>query len=77
MTDLLQRIVIDPNVMLGKPVVRGTRITVEHIMRELGGGATPADIVDMHPHLSLEDVQGACIYAATRLAEERMLFVAE
>ena len=77
MNPLLDRIVINPKVMLGKPIIRGTRITVEHIMRELATGITAAELVDMHPHISLEDVQAACAYAAARLGEERVLFVAE
>ncbi len=77
MDELLKRIVINPKVMVGKPVIKGTRITVEHIMRQLASGATPADVIDMHPHLTLEDVQAACAFAASRLADERVLFVAE
>jgi len=53
------RIVRDPKVMLGKPVIRDTRITVEHILRELGGGLPPEQIIAGHPHLTLEDIRAA------------------
>jgi uncharacterized protein (DUF433 family) len=71
--ELLKRIVIDPKVMTGKPVIRGTRLTVEHILRELAGGMTAADLVDAHPRLAPEDIRAACAYAAARLAEEQIL----
>ncbi len=72
MDELLKRITINPKVMVGKPVIRGTRVTVEHIMRELATGITPAEVVELYPHITLEDVMAACAYAAARLAEERI-----
>ena len=60
-----ERIHIDPNVMVGKPCIRGTRITVEHILRQLGGGMTASHIVSGHPRLTLEDVAAAQAYRAT------------
>ena len=75
--ELLKRITVNSKVMAGKPIIRGTRITVEHIMRELGSGATQAEVVQLYPHLTLEDVQAACVYAAARLAEERITLAAE
>jgi uncharacterized protein (DUF433 family) len=77
MDELIKRVVINPEVMTGKPIIKGTRITVEHIMRELASGMTPADLLDAHPHLAAEDIQAACAYAAARLAEERILISAE
>ena len=77
MDELLKRIVINPKVMVGKPVIKGTRITVEHIMRELAGGILPAEMIDMYPHLTHDDIRAACAYAAARLAEERITFAAE
>ena len=77
MEELLKRITINPKVMVGKPVIRGTRITVEHIMRELAGGMTPAELLDAYPRLTPEDIRAACAYAAARLAEERILISAE
>ncbi len=58
------RIEINPAVMLGKPVVRGTRIPVEVILRKLGEGATEADLLEAYPRLVREDIQSALSYAA-------------
>ena len=77
MDELLKRIVIDPNVMVGKPVVRGTRLTVEHIMRELASGMTRDELLALYPRLTAEDVQAVFAYAAARLAEERITIAAE
>jgi uncharacterized protein (DUF433 family) len=62
-----ERIVSDPEVMLGKPVVRGTRITVESIVERLGAGETIEMIVDAHPRLTREDVLAAITFAAEAL----------
>jgi uncharacterized protein (DUF433 family) len=77
MEDLLKRITINPKVMVGKPVIKGTRITVEHVLRELAGGLTPAELLDAYPRLTADDIRAACAYAAARLAEERILISAE
>ena len=65
-----ERIEINPEVMFGKPVVRGSRVTVEQILRELGEGATPDDVVAAHPRLKLDDVRAAQMFAADYLAGE-------
>jgi uncharacterized protein (DUF433 family) len=67
------RIAIDPRVMAGQPVIKGTRITVALILRELGRGATPAEIVDSYPHLNVKDVYAAANYAADVLSDEPLL----
>jgi uncharacterized protein (DUF433 family) len=67
------RIEINPKVMLGKPVIRGTRITVELILRKLSEGATEADLLDAHPRLTAEDIRAAMGYAADTLANEDTL----
>jgi uncharacterized protein (DUF433 family) len=77
MEELLKRIVIDPKVMLGKPVVRGTRITVEHILHRLALGWSETELLDAHPHLTIEDIRAAIAYAAARVAEDRILILAE
>jgi uncharacterized protein (DUF433 family) len=64
------RIEINPRVMLGKPVIRGTRITVELILRKLGEGATEHDLLEAYPHLTREDIQAAMTYAADAIAHE-------
>lgn len=65
-----QIITRNPAVMLGKPVIAGTRITVELIMRKLAGGFTVDDILEMYPHLTREQVLGALNYAANLIAHE-------
>ncbi len=69
------RVEINPKVMLGKPVIRGTRITVELILRKLGEGGTPADLMQAYPHLTVEDIRAAIIYAADTVAHEEMVFM--
>jgi uncharacterized protein (DUF433 family) len=64
------RIEINPKVMLGKPVVRGTRIPVELLLRKLSEGATEADLFDAYPRLTRQDIQAALAYAADVLAHE-------
>jgi uncharacterized protein (DUF433 family) len=66
------RIEVDPNVMMGKPVIRGTRITVELILRKLSEGAAETDLLDAYPRLAREDIQAAMRYAADTLAHEEI-----
>jgi uncharacterized protein (DUF433 family) len=70
---LQERIEVDPEVMLGKPVIRGTRIPVELIVRKLGEGATEADLLDAYPRLTQEDIRAALAYAADSLAHETIV----
>jgi len=67
MTDeqLLRRIVIDPAVMVGKPVISKTRLTVDYVLNLLAHGETPEEIVGEYEGLSIEDVH-ACLLFATR-----------
>jgi len=69
-----ERIEINPNIMFGKPVIKGTRITVEHILRKLAGGMTPEEIIKDHPHLTLEDILAAQEFAADYLGQEEIIF---
>jgi uncharacterized protein (DUF433 family) len=59
--------------MFGKPVIAGTRITVEHILRCLAAGDSPETIVADHPRLTLGDIRAAQAYAADFIAGERLL----
>jgi len=68
------RIEINPQIMFGKPVIRGTRITVELILRKLAGGMTVEQIITDHPHLSAEDIYAAAAFAADHLAQEEIIF---
>ncbi|MBV7327109.1 DUF433 domain-containing protein [Chloroflexi bacterium TSY] len=69
------RIEINPKVMFGKPVIKGTRITVEHILRKLAASMTPSQIIQQHPHLALDDIYAAAGYAADYMAQEEIIFV--
>ena len=69
-----ERITIDPNIMFGKPVIKGTRITIEHILRKLSGGMTIDEIITDHPHLKQEDIFAAQEFAADYLADEEIAF---
>jgi len=66
--ELLVRITVNPKVMVGKPVIRGTRLTVEYILNLLAHGATVTEIVSEYKGLTKEDIQ-ACILFATKSLE--------
>jgi uncharacterized protein (DUF433 family) len=70
---LPEGIEINRKVMLGKPVIRGTRITVELILRKLGEGATEQDLLDAYPNLRPDDIRAAMTYAAAALAHEEIV----
>lgn len=57
--------------MLGKPVIRGTRITVELLLRSLSEGATEKDLLEAYPHLTHEDIKSAIAYAADTIAQQK------
>ncbi len=65
----LKRIVVDPNIMIGKPVIKGTRLTVEYILNLLARGSTTAEILSEYQGLTQEDIQ-ACLLFATRSLED-------
>jgi uncharacterized protein (DUF433 family) len=69
------RIEINPKVMLGKPIIRGTRITVELVLRKLGEGATHQQLIEAYPHLTEQDIQAAITYAADSLAHEETVLL--
>lgn len=68
-----ERITVDPKIMLGKPVIRGTRITVELVLRKISEGADESALLAAYPHLKKEDIQAALRYAADMLAHEEVL----
>lgn len=72
---LTDRIEIDRDVMLGKPVIRGTRIPVELILRKLSEGASEAELLAAYPRLAREDIQAAMRYAADALSHEEVVFI--
>jgi uncharacterized protein (DUF433 family) len=72
---ITDRIEINPRVMMGKPVIRGTRIPVELILRKLSEGANEEDLLDAYPRLKREDVQAAIGYAADTVAHEETVIL--
>jgi uncharacterized protein (DUF433 family) len=67
------RIERDPDVMVGKPVIKGTRITVELILRDIAGGMSFAEITDAYPRICVDDIQAALAYAADYMAREGLV----
>jgi len=72
LSELLKRIVVDPKVMAGKPVIKGTRITVDMILELLAAGMKPEEIAEDY-NLSLEDIRAALLYAARVLGREEVI----
>ena len=66
---LLRRIVLDPQVMVGKPVIRGTRLTVDYVLNLLAHGATVTEVLQEYEGLAQEDIQ-ACLLFATKSLQE-------
>ena len=72
---IYDRIEINPKVMMGKPVISGTRIPVELILRKLSEKATEADLLQAYPQLVAEDIQAAIRFAADTIAHEETVFI--
>ena len=70
---MYERIEINPKIMFGKPVIKGTRITVEQILRKVAGAMTVNEILIDHPHLLPEDIYAAVAFAADYLAQEEIV----
>ena len=73
MPSLMERITLDPEVRSGKPVIRGTRITITDILEYLAGGMSEAEILEDFPDLQADDIRAALTFAAER---ERRIFSA-
>ena len=73
--DLLERITVNPKVMVGKPTIRGLRITVEQILKALAGGVTAEELLKEYPELEVEDIHAVLLYAAELANEERVYTV--
>lgn len=74
MTDeeLLKRITFNPAIFGGKPIIRGMRIAVEHILGMLAAGSTAEELLDGYPFLEKEDIQACLVYAHRIVAHERI-----
>lgn len=71
-TKLLERITVNPEIFSGKPIIRGRRLAVEHILGMLAAGDTTEDLLKAYPWLEREDVQACLIYARRIAANERI-----
>jgi uncharacterized protein (DUF433 family) len=67
------RVEVNPSVMQGRPVIRGTRIPVELLLRKLAEGAAVEDLLDAYPCLAADDIRAALAYAADTIAHETVL----
>jgi uncharacterized protein (DUF433 family) len=70
--ELLARIVVNPKVMAGKPILKGTRITVELILRLLAQGLSVEEILKDYPHLTKDDIIAVLLYAAKIAGDEEV-----
>jgi uncharacterized protein (DUF433 family) len=68
------RIEMNPDIMFGKPVIKGTRITIEQILHKLGAGLSAEEVLADHPHLTIEDIRAAQEFAADHLSGEEIVF---
>ena len=76
MVNIEDHIEINPKVLMGKPVIKGTRISVELLLEKLAAGETEKDIIQAHPHISKEDIKAALGFAAQSLKGENIYPVA-
>jgi len=70
-----ERIEIDPAIMMGKPVIRGTRITVELILHKLAEGGGEDELLNDYPHITREDIRAAVAYGAASVAHEEVVLL--
>lgn len=69
MENLLNRIVLDPKIMVGKPTIKGTRITVQLILGLLSQGATPEELIAEYPHITKADIYACLLFAHNALED--------
>ncbi len=70
--DLLARITVNPKIYGGKPIIRGMRVAVEHVLGMLAAGDTPQAILEAYPYLEREDIQACLIFARRLVGRERV-----
>jgi uncharacterized protein (DUF433 family) len=75
MTDWKARITVDPEILVGKPIIKGTRISVELILDRLADGWSPEQIVKAYPRVSREDVLAAIAFATEVFREEEYIAI--
>jgi uncharacterized protein (DUF433 family) len=69
---LLQRITVNPRIFGGKPIIRGRRLAIEHVLGMLAAGDTPETILEGYPWLEREDIQACLVYARRVVGHERI-----
>jgi uncharacterized protein (DUF433 family) len=69
---LLRRITVDPKLMVGKPTIRGMRITVDQILKALAGGISAEELISDYPELEKDDINAALLYASELVNEEQV-----
>lgn len=70
--DLLNRITVNPKILVGKPTIRGMRISVEQILNALAAGVPQDDLLKDYPELEADDIRAALAYAASIISEEQV-----
>ena len=71
-TKLLQRVTVNPKIFSGKPIIRGRRLAVEHVLGMLAAGDTPQTLLEGYPWLEPEDIQACLVYARRMVGHERI-----
>ena len=74
---LLERIVVDPKIMVGKPIIKGTRLTVEFILNTLAHGAAISEILDEYSGLSEEDIKACMLFASESMEDSSFMPLTE
>jgi uncharacterized protein (DUF433 family) len=77
MPSLVDRIVVDKDVMFGKPRIKGTRVTVETVLRRMSEGATVAELLADYPHICEDDIRAVLAYALALVSFEDTMAAAE
>jgi uncharacterized protein (DUF433 family) len=71
--DLLERITLNPKIMAGKPIIKGTRLTVEYILNLLAHGATTEEVLEEYQGLKAEDIQACFLFATRSLSDTEFM----
>ena len=73
--DYKERIISNPDIMLGKSIIKGTRITVEIVLKKLSEGIGIDELIDIYPHLTKDDIFAVLAYSADVVAKEEMIAI--
>lgn len=73
--DISKHLDMNPKIMMGKPIIRGTRIPAELILRKLGEGATEKELCEAYPRLTIDDIRAVMIFAADMIAHDELVML--